>query len=246
MTNASARATVPVALRAEPLGYLETTGRISGEPRETEIWFGVPDSGSEIILLSGFTNAKDWVKNLVRTPRVRFRIRDQWFSGTAHEVYDEAGLAAGRPLLADKYYGGVLDAGNAWARTGTPFAIVLDSPARPQTHDARTGVIETTGRVSGLPRETQVGFATDDAGDHIFVVASAGDRTDWVKNLRQHPSVRFRIGETTYAGIARIATTDREIEAVRSRMLAKYAAGTIGTEWISAGLPLVIDVRTGS
>ncbi|MGC4189836.1 MAG: nitroreductase family deazaflavin-dependent oxidoreductase [Thermomicrobiales bacterium] len=242
MTNSPAR--VPEALRAEPLGYLETTGRISGEPRETEIWFGVPDSGREIILLSGYTNAKDWVKNLLKTPRVRFRIGETWFAGEAHEVYDEAGLIAARQLMADKYHGGDLDAGNAWARSGTPFAIALDPPKRPHANDARTGFIETTGRISGLPRETQIGFATDEEGDHIFAVASAGDATDWVKNLRRNPAVHFRIGDDVYAGSARIATDALEIESVRRGMLAKYEGGQVGTDWIRTGMPIVIDVQT--
>ncbi|MGC4106808.1 MAG: nitroreductase family deazaflavin-dependent oxidoreductase [Thermomicrobiales bacterium] len=237
-------ARVPQPLRAEPLGYLETIGRVSGDPRETEIWFGVPISGRQIILLSGYTNAKDWVKNLLKTPRVRFRIGDTWFSGEAHEVYAETDLAAARQLLADKYHAGDLDAGNAWARTGTPFAIALDSPKRPHTDDARTGFIETTGRVSGLPRETQIGFATDESGSRIFMVASAGDETDWVKNLRRDPAVRFRIGDDWYAGSVRVATDDAEVEAVRRTMLAKYEGSRIGTDWIRTGLPLVIDVAS--
>lgn len=236
---------VPASLRSEPIGYLETTGRTSGEPRETEIWFGVADEGRTIILLSGYTNAKDWVKNLLKTPRVRFRIGETWFTGEAREVYDETGLAAARQLMANKYHEGDLDAGNAWARTGTPFAIALDPPRRPQADDARTGFIETTGRVTGLPRETQIGFATDVSGDRIVVVASAGDTTDWVRNLRRNPAVRFRIGADVYDGIARIATDAAEVEAIRSAMLAKYEGGKIGTDWIRTGLPIAIDVRTG-
>lgn len=242
MTTAASR--VPVSLWREPIGYLETTGRVSGEPRETEIWFGIADEGRTILLLSGYTNAKDWVKNLVKTPRVRFRIGDRWFSGEAREIYDEAGLAAARQAMADKYHAGDLDAGNAWARTGTPFAIALDPPKRPQTNDARIGVIETIGRVSGLPRETPIGFATDASGDRIVVVASAGDASDWVKNLRQTPAVRFRIGEDWYAGTARVVTDAAEVDAIRSSMLAKYEGGRIGTDWIRTGLPIAIEVRT--
>ncbi|HWK81297.1 MAG TPA: nitroreductase family deazaflavin-dependent oxidoreductase [Thermomicrobiales bacterium] len=236
-------ARVPEALHDEPIGYLETTGRVSGEPRETEIWFGVADAGRTIVLLSGYTNAKDWVKNLLRTPRVRFRIGETWFSGEAHEVYDEAGLAAARQLMADKYHGGDLDAGEGWARTGTPFAIALDLPRRPHADDARTGFIETVGRISGQPRETQIGFATDAEGNRIVAVASAGDRTDWVRNLRRNPAVRFRIGEAWYDGTASIATDEAEVEAIRSAMLAKYEGGKIGTDWIRTGMPIAIDLR---
>ena len=235
---------VPDALHGEPIGYLETTGRISGEPRETEIWFGIADSGRTIVLLSGYSNAKDWVKNLVKTPRVRFRIGEAWFSGEAHEIYDEASLAAARQVMADKYHGGDLDAGEGWARTGTPFAIALDPPKRPHADDARTGVIETVGRISGLPRETQIGFTADAAGGRIFAVASAGDTTDWVKNLRRKPAVRFRIGDDWYAGTARIATDPAEADTIRTAMLAKYEGGKIGTDWLRTGLPIAIDLRS--
>ena len=234
---------VPSALRAEQLGYLETIGRISGQPRETEIWFAVPPSGRQIVVLSGVTDAKDWVKNLLKTPRVRFRIGSTWFSGEVHEVYDETGIAASRRLVADKYHAGSLSALNGWASHGTPFAITLDPPMRPHTDDARTGFIETTGRVSGLPRETQIGFATDAPGDRIFVIAGAGYGNDWVKNLRRDPAVRFRIDAAWYAGTARITTDDAEVDAIRTGMMAKYEGGRIGTDWILTGLPVVIDIR---
>lgn len=117
---------VPDALQREPLGYLETTGRVSGQPRETEIWFAATDAGRTILILSGFTNAKDWVKNLEKTPRVRFRIGESWFAGEIKEVTNDADVATGRQLMVDKYHGGDLDAGNGWGRTGTPFALVLD------------------------------------------------------------------------------------------------------------------------
>lgn len=235
---------VPETLWPQPVGYLETTGRVSGEPRETEIWFGIADEGQTILLLSGYSNAKDWVKNLVKTPRVRFRIGEAWFIGTAAEVYDEAGLATARQLMADKYHGGDLDAGNSWARTGTPFAITIDPPKRPHASDARTGFIETIGRVSGLPRETQIGFTTDEASATILVVASAGDATDWVKNIRRNPSVRFRIDDNVYPGTASFPTDEAQTDTIRSAMLAKYEGGKIGTDWIRTGLPITITIQT--
>jgi len=106
-------------------------------------------------------------------------------------------------------------------------------------HEARTGFIETIGRRSGLPRETQIGFATD--GARIFAIASHGDAADWVKNLRANPAVRFRIGETWHVGAVRIATDPEEEASIREAMLAKYTGGRIGTDWIRTGLALVID-----
>lgn len=227
------------ALHAERNGYLETIGRVSGQPRETEIWFAV--DGSTIYLLSGYHNRKDWVRNLTKTPRVRFRIADQWFTGTAHEVTgDPAAIRHARQLLADKYYAGDL---NDWASTGTPYAIDLDGGdvTPPLDNTPRTGFIETIGLRSGEPRQTRIGFAVD--GPRLVMISSAGAGTDWVRNLRQHPHARFRIGETWYTGTAHIATDDDDAAAVRQAMTAKYTGSAIGTAWIETGLPVVFQIE---
>ena len=234
---------VPDALHAERNGYLETIGRVSGQPRETEIWFAV--DGSTIYLLSGYHNRKDWVRNLTKTPRVRFRIADQWFTGSAHEVTgDPAAIGHARQLLADKYYAGDLHAGNGWAISGTPYAIDLDGGdvTPPLDNAPRTGFIETIGRRSGQPRQTRVGFAVD--GTRLVMISSAGAGTDWVRNLRQHPHARFQIGETWYTGTAHVATDDAGAAAVRQAMMAKYAGSAIGTAWIETGLPVVFQIES--
>jgi hypothetical protein len=56
-------------LSAESFCYLTTTGRVSGEPREIEIWFGL--EGETLYMLSGGRERSDWVKNLRREPAVR-------------------------------------------------------------------------------------------------------------------------------------------------------------------------------
>ena len=52
-------------LNKEQFCYLTTTGRVSGLPREIEIWFGI--SGSTLYMLSGGREQSDWVKNIKRT-----------------------------------------------------------------------------------------------------------------------------------------------------------------------------------
>src|SRR6266496_3169800 len=66
--------------------YLTTTGRVSGEPREIEIWFGL--AGESLYMLSGGRDRSDWVKNLIKTPEVRVRIADRSFEGKARVVDD--------------------------------------------------------------------------------------------------------------------------------------------------------------
>ena len=120
--------TAPAIDAGEPLGYLETIGRVSGLPRETEIWWAL--DGSRIYLLSGGGLAKDWTRNMMKTPRVRFRVRDVWLSGTASVVTDPAIDRRAREVVAAKYYGydptRDTDLPNAWAKTATPVVIELD------------------------------------------------------------------------------------------------------------------------
>ena len=57
------------SLADESYCYLTTTGRVSGEPREIEIWFAL--DGTTLYMLSGGRDGSDWVKNLLRAPRSR-------------------------------------------------------------------------------------------------------------------------------------------------------------------------------
>ena len=104
--------------------YLTTRGRVSGKPHEIEIWFGI--QGSSLYLLSGGGTDSDWVKNLLREPKVQIRVGKSNFIGQATLVngLEEDKLA--RELLAAKYYrwkrGKPL---NHWARTATPVVIKL-------------------------------------------------------------------------------------------------------------------------
>src|SRR5256714_6599280 len=91
-------------LAGESYCYLTTTGRVSGEPREIEIWFGL--SGSTLYMLSGGGDRSDWVKNLMKTPAVRVRIADRTFDGRARGVTDTDEETLARRLLFDKYAAG--------------------------------------------------------------------------------------------------------------------------------------------
>lgn len=110
------------------LGYLETIGRVSGKPRETEIWFAWEHG--MIYLLSGGGIAKDWIRNFQKTPEVRFRIGDTWVSGHARIVDDPDLDRRIRRVVAGKYYGFDPDSDaplpNDWSRTAVPVAITID------------------------------------------------------------------------------------------------------------------------
>src|SRR3981081_2351544 len=69
------------AVAEEAYCYLTTTGRVSGEPREIEIWFGL--DGATVYLLSGGGDRSNWVRNLQRDPAVTVRIAGTTWPGRA-------------------------------------------------------------------------------------------------------------------------------------------------------------------
>jgi deazaflavin-dependent oxidoreductase (nitroreductase family) len=93
--------TAPTDWADERYCYLTTNGRVSGEPRTIEIWFGF--SGKTVYMLAGDGAEANWVKNAVKTPKVAIRIRDQNFSAQARLVIDIAEAALARRLLSEKY-----------------------------------------------------------------------------------------------------------------------------------------------
>ena len=54
-------------LEDEDYCYLITTGRVSGQPREIEIWFAL--QGRTLYMLSGGRDRAQWVRNIQRQPR---------------------------------------------------------------------------------------------------------------------------------------------------------------------------------
>lgn len=113
-------------LAKEDYCYLTTTGRVTGNPHEIEIWFGLQNSA--LYLLSG-DGRSDWVKNLLKNASVSVRIVTHIFTGTARLVKEKEEDTLARYLLAEKYQeweeGKTL---SEWARTALAVAIDLDSP----------------------------------------------------------------------------------------------------------------------
>ena len=115
--------TVPFdpACAAEDYCYLTTTGRVSGLPREIEIWFGLEDG--VLYMLSGGRDRSDWVKNLIADPAVSVRIGGERHAGRARVVTDADEDERARRLLFDKYsdrYSGDLA---DWRQRALPVAV---------------------------------------------------------------------------------------------------------------------------
>jgi len=75
---------------------LETTGRKSGQPRQTPL--GGRLIGNEFWLVSEFGEQSQYVKNIVADPRVRLRLKGRWRTGTAHLLPDDDARARLREL----------------------------------------------------------------------------------------------------------------------------------------------------
>ncbi len=113
------------AVAQESYCYVTTTGRVSGAPREIEIWFGLV--GATVYLLSGGGDRSNWVRNLRRDPAVTVRIGGTTWRGRARIVQDAGEDERARTLLVDKYapgYSGDLD---GWRRRSLPVAIDLEA-----------------------------------------------------------------------------------------------------------------------
>lgn len=74
-------------------------------------------------------------------------------------------------------------------------------------------VLETTGRVSGLPRQTPVGGRR--VGDSFWLVSEFGERSQYVRNIKANPAVRVRIGGRWHTGTAHLLPDDDPVARLR-------------------------------
>lgn len=75
---------------------LETTGRVSGQPRRTPL--GGRRIGDTFWLVSEFGELSQYVRNIKANPEVRVRILGRWHTGTAHLLPDDDPQARLRTL----------------------------------------------------------------------------------------------------------------------------------------------------
>jgi deazaflavin-dependent oxidoreductase (nitroreductase family) len=109
--------TDPKGQENEQYLYLTATGRLSGLPREIEIWF--VEHELKFYVLAEHFHSTQWVKNILRNPRVSMRVRDRQCTATAR-ILDERldnGLWVTVQELSSKKYG--------WG-DGLPVEIVPD------------------------------------------------------------------------------------------------------------------------
>ena len=75
-------------------------------------------------------------------------------------------------------------------------------------------VLETTGRVSGLPRRTPLGGRR--VGDTFWLVSEFGERSQYVRNILADPRVRVRLRGRWYTGTAHPLPDDDPVARLRT------------------------------
>ena len=71
----------PLARRSPSQILLETTGRVSGRPRQTPI--GGARFGDAFWFVSEHGRKSQYVRNILADPQVRLRLEGKWHTGTA-------------------------------------------------------------------------------------------------------------------------------------------------------------------
>ena len=102
--------------------------------------------------------------------------------------------------------------------------------------------VTTTGRRSGSPHTIEIWFALHD--DIVYLLAGGGETSDWVKNLREHPTVGVRLGDRDLICRARLVEDPAEDELARRLVHEKYRPRYSDDldEWRRTALPVAIEL----
>ena len=98
-------------------------------------------------------------------------------------------------------------------------------------------VIETTGRTSGLPRQTPVGGRR--VGNVFWLVSEFGELSQYVRNIKADPRVRVRVGGRWHTGTAHLLPDDDAV--ARLRGLPRFnstAVRALGTNLLTVRVDL--------
>jgi deazaflavin-dependent oxidoreductase (nitroreductase family) len=102
--------------------------------------------------------------------------------------------------------------------------------------------VTTTGRRSGEPHTIEIWFALHEG--RVYLLSGGGERSDWVKNLGEHPTVGLRIGDRDMIATAAPVTDHEEDGLARRLLVEKYQPRYADdlSEWVRTALPIVIQL----
>ena len=111
---------------------------------------------------------------------------------------------------------------------------LLDRGLFPQTH----ALLETTGRRSGLPRRVPLGNGL--RGDTFWIVTEHGHAADYVRNIKEDPRVRVKVGRRWRPGTATILSDDDPYARMRAlgRPVNDTALRMVGTQHLTVRVDL--------
>ena len=80
--------------------------------------------------------------------------------------------------------------------------------------------------------------------DTLYLLAGAGERSDWVRNLQVAPSVQVRIDDVTHDATGRVVTDPDEERHARTVVFEKYQPRNDGelVSWRERALPVALDL----
>jgi deazaflavin-dependent oxidoreductase (nitroreductase family) len=105
--------------------------------------------------------------------------------------------------------------------------------------------LTTRGRITGHDHEIEIWYVRD--GERLYLLAGAGEQSDWVRNLQAEPAVRVRIDDATYDAWGRVVTDPDEDRHARGVVFEKYQPRNAGelVSWRERALPVAIDLGSG-
>jgi deazaflavin-dependent oxidoreductase (nitroreductase family) len=102
--------------------------------------------------------------------------------------------------------------------------------------------VTTTGRRTGSPHTIEIWFVLQEGV--VYMLSGDGEGSDWVRNLREHPTVGLRLGERDLLAQARVVVDPAEDELARRLVFEKYSPQSEDDlqEWRRTALPVAIDL----
>lgn len=121
----------------------------------------------------------------------------------------------------------------------TPFQRHIANPVgrRVARFLSSQAIIETTGRKSGLPRQTPIGGRK--VGSSYWIVSEFGRKSQYVRNIEANPNVRVQIRGTWHHGTATLLDDDDPRERLRDLpKLNSLLVRTVGSELLTIRVDL--------
>ena len=107
--------------------------------------------------------------------------------------------------------------------------------------------LTTRGRRTGADHEIEIWYVRErePGRDTLYLLAGAGEQSDWVRNLQSEPAVRVRIDDETHDARGRVVTEPDEDRRARTLVFDKYQPRNAGelVSWRERALPVALDLR---